>query len=239
MLNDGYQRNQQINSEVLLKKIKNVKRLLQNYMSIDFGKILIAGCGNGDEDEAFVFSKVFSAKTYGIDINLPKIQDNNTDDVKLIKCNLQSIPFQDCSFPFIYNYHVLEHVENPSIVLKELSRVLQDDGTLIIGFPNRLRLTPSYIHSNLNKRKIDIIKNNCIDYWRKIMGTFKNELGAHAGFSSNEFLKLAHPYFKTIIPIRSKWIEYQYPKFRIFSLLVEKLRIGEYLYPSNIFLIKK
>ena len=236
MIKDGYQGNQVVNAEILLKKTENLKRLLQNYLSLDINKILIAGCGNGKE--AFVFNKVFLVPIIGIDLNLPKIQNDKVDKVKLIKANLQSIPLPDCSFPFIYNYHVLEHVENPSIVLKELSRVLQDDGFLFIGFPNRLRLTPSYINSNLKKRAIDIIKNNGKDYWRKLTGTFKNELGAHAGFSEKEFIKLANPYFNTIISIRSKWIEYQYPRFSRILYIADKLYIGDYLYPSNYYLLK-
>lgn len=237
MINSGHQGDSEVDLKVLLKKTENLKKLLQNYMSLDINKILIAGCGNGDE--AFAFNKVFLVPVIGIDLNLPKIQLDKVDDVKLIKADIQSIPFTDCSFPFICNYHVLEHVENPSIVLKELSRVLQDDGTLFIGFPNRLRLTPSYLNSHLKKRTIDIIKNNGKDYWMKITGKFKNELGAHAGFSEKEFIKLANPYFKTIISIRSKWIEYQYPKYSRFSYFADKLHVGDYFYPSNIFLIKK
>ena len=183
-------------------------------MSLDFNHALIAGCGKGDE--AYAFNKVFKVPTTGIDINLPIKQIDDVDKVKLIKGNIESIPFPDCSIPFIYNYHVLEHVNNPGLVLREFSRVLQNGGTIFIGFPNRLRLTPSYINSHLKKRYIDIIKKNAIDYWKKITGRFKNELGAHAGFSTNEFEKLAQPFFKTIISVRSEWVYYQYASYSQF-----------------------
>lgn len=149
MINDGYQGRSKVNEKVIIKRFENLKRLLQKYMSLDINHALIAGCGNGDE--AFAFNKVFLVPTTGIDINLPKILNYKVDNVKLINGNLQSIPLTDCSIPFIYNYHVLEHVLNPGLVLKEFSRILSDDGSLFIAFPNRLRLTPSYKNSHLKK----------------------------------------------------------------------------------------
>ena len=106
------------------------------------------------------------------------------------------------------------------VLIMEFRRVLKDKGVIFVGFPNRLRLTPSYFYSNLNKSLFNIINNNRKDYWKKITGKFRNELGAHAGFSEKEFINMAKPYFNEIIPIRQQWIKFQYPKF-LFTSLIE------------------
>lgn len=237
MRNDGYQGSQLSNSKVLLKKTKILKKILKNYTTVNFNKMLIAGCGKGDE--ALAFREVFSGNIIGIDISLPEIVLKNYENVKLIKGDLQSLPFPKSSFSFIYNYHVLEHVENPSTVLKEFSRVLEDSGVIFIGFPNRLRLTPSYLNANIKKSVSGIIKNNAKDYWAKITGKFKNELGAHAGFSEKEFLKMAQPFFNEVIPVRSLWVKYQYPKFYRFAQIINVLKLSNYFYPSNYYLLRK
>jgi len=234
----GYAKNKTTNQEILLSKIISVKEIVDLYVSTKlFRSILIAGCGDGHE--AVAVHKVFSIPVVGIDINLPKSNIIDNNEIYLLKGDLKKIPFKEKHFSFIYCYHVLEHVDDPGKVLKELKRVLSDNGTMFIGFPNRNRLLPSYFSSHHEIKILNILQFNIRDYWRKITGTFKNELGAHAGFSSKEFIKLAYPHFQTIIPIRSKWIEYQYPKFSKISYLVDKLKIGDCLYPSNIFLIKK
>lgn len=237
-LNNGFAGEQESNEIVLYKKMKNLKNLLSNYISLlPNEKVLIAGCGKGDE--VIIFNKIFHLHTIGIDISLPKENIIKTNDIELLQADLNMIPYPDNTFSFIYNYHVLEHVESPINVLKEFKRVLNLDGTIFIGFPNRLRLTPAYFNSNLKKSLLSILKSNGKDYWRKITGNFRNELGAHAGFSEKEFIKMAKPYFSVIIPIRDKWIKNQYPKFNRIFQIATKLKIENYFYPSNFYIIKK
>lgn len=236
-LNNGFAGEQKINETVLYEKIGKLKILLSNYISLSsHEKVLIAGCGKGNE--AFIFNKIFQVPTIGIDISLPEENIVKTYNVELLQADLNAIPFPDNTFSLIYNYHVLEHVESPKNVLKEFSRVLKDEGTLFVGFPNRLRLTPSYLNSGLNKSLFNIINNNRKDYWKKITGKFRNELGAHAGFSEKEFINMAKPYFNEIIPIRQQWIKFQYPKFHFISSIVTWLKIENYLYPSNFYILK-
>jgi ubiquinone/menaquinone biosynthesis C-methylase UbiE len=237
-LNNGFAGEQKTNETVLHEKIEKLKVLLDSYISLHPNdKVLIAGCGKGDE--AIIFKNIFLVHTTGIDISLPLNNIIKSQDLELLQADLNAIPFPDNTFSFIYNYHVLEHVESPKNVLKEFRRVLKDDGTIFLGFPNRLRLTPSYLHSNLNKSIFNILNNNMKDYWNKITGRFKNEFGAHAGFSEKEFTIMAKPYFKEIIPIRQQWVKCQYPKFEFISRIVTWLKIANYSYPSNYFILKK
>jgi len=236
--NNGFAGDQKINRQILYKKIGNLKKLLSKYLIFEENdRALIAGCGKGDE--AFILHETLSIPIVGIDISLPKENKIKTNNIELLKSDLNAIPFPDNSFSFIYCYHVLEHVETPSNVLKELHRILQKNKIIFIGFPNRLRITPSYLNSNLKKGLLNIIKQNGKDYWKKITGKFKNELGAHAGFSEKEFIIMAEKHFQTIIPIRKEWIKFQYPKYRVLFSFLSILGIANYFYPSNYYILKK
>jgi len=49
--------------------------------------------------------------------------------------NGESLPFNDSEFDIVYSSHVLEHVQNELIFLREANRVLKNNGTFIIGMP--------------------------------------------------------------------------------------------------------
>lgn len=233
----GYAENGNVNNSKLLEKAKVVEDLLKSILPLHkVDSILIAGCGKGDE--AIAFQKVFKQFVTGIDISLPKSKVVNNDRLNLLNADLNKLPFVDNRFSFIYCYHVLEHVDNPELVLQELRRVLTNEGVIFIGFPNRLRLVPSYFSSNLRIGIFKILKYNIRDYWYKIIGRFKNEYGAHAGFSEKEFLKLASPLFNKVMPIRDKWIDCYYSKYHTIFKIAKRLKIEEIIYPSNYYLLQ-
>ncbi|MBN2638844.1 MAG: class I SAM-dependent methyltransferase [Bacteroidales bacterium] len=233
----GYAENVEVDDSVLLKKSNFLKELLKDVLPEQkFGNIFVAGCGNGKE--ATALQRVFKQQVTGVDINLPKSNVVRDDKLNLFIADLNNLPIDDNSFSFIYCYHVLEHVENPLLVLQELKRILSPNGVIFIGFPNRNRLTPSYLNSNLKIGILKIINYNARDYWYKITGRFKNEYGAHAGFSEKEFLRLALPIYRKVIPIRSKWVEYNYSKYYKIFKITKRLRLDDLLYPSNYYLLK-
>jgi len=66
---------------------------------------------------------------FGVDID----KNSNADLI----CDVQSLPFRDKVFKFVFCYHVLEHVLHPFNALSELKRVC--DGKVIIKVPNKIR----------------------------------------------------------------------------------------------------
>ncbi len=50
-------------------------------------------------------------------------------------CNAESIPVDDCYFDVAVMSEVLEHIENPEMVLKETFRILREGGALILSVP--------------------------------------------------------------------------------------------------------
>lgn len=57
----------------------------------------------------------------------------------------EKIPFEDNSFDVVYSSHVLEHVSDEIQSLKEMKRVLKDDGILIIGMPTATMAVINFI----------------------------------------------------------------------------------------------
>jgi 2-polyprenyl-3-methyl-5-hydroxy-6-metoxy-1,4-benzoquinol methylase len=69
----------------------------------------------------------------------------------------ESIPWPDSSFDLVVSGNVLEHLENPSDVFKEVSRVLKPGGQFLFKTPNRrhympmiARITPLWFHKFYN-----------------------------------------------------------------------------------------
>jgi SAM-dependent methyltransferase len=50
------------------------------------------------------------------------------------------LPFEDKSFDTVLNVQVLEHTPHPAALIAEMSRVLKDDGVLILSAPFQFRL---------------------------------------------------------------------------------------------------
>lgn len=90
------------------------------------------------------------------------------------------IPFPDEHFSAIYAIHLLEHVEDPRWLLRELQRVLMVGGHLNIGLP--------YYNSQMHAQDLDHKSNWCEetwketffnDYYQKEHGGWKFKIGAN------------------------------------------------------------
>jgi ubiquinone/menaquinone biosynthesis C-methylase UbiE len=232
----GYADLNALDSEKAFNTVSFAKKIIEEKnLNLKIENIFVAGCGEGTE--AVLLQQIFNKYVYGIDISL-KTEIEEEGKIKLKKGNLMSLDLPDNSFDFIYSYHVLEHVPDPSVVLKGLCRVLKDDGLLFIGFPNKNRLV-GYIGSHNTVSLAQKIKWNLKDYGDRLLGRFKNELGAHAGFTNKEFLKLGHSYFNTISPVRNEYMLLKYSKYNKIINFFIKVGISEFLFPSNYYLIKK
>ncbi len=50
--------------------------------------------------------------------------------------NVIPYPFEECSFQHIEAFHVLEHLDRPFEIMREMHRILEPDGTLHIKVPH-------------------------------------------------------------------------------------------------------
>ena len=60
---------------------------------------------------------------------------------------LEDIPFEDHMFDVVYVSHVLEHIYNIYIALKECKQVLKEDGCIIFAMPCGYDDEPAHLHN--------------------------------------------------------------------------------------------
>jgi 2-polyprenyl-3-methyl-5-hydroxy-6-metoxy-1,4-benzoquinol methylase len=56
--------------------------------------------------------------------------------LEILVGTLEEAAFQDASFDVVHLSHVIEHVPDPKAMLREISRVLREDGHLVLTTPN-------------------------------------------------------------------------------------------------------
>jgi 2-polyprenyl-3-methyl-5-hydroxy-6-metoxy-1,4-benzoquinol methylase len=98
--------------------------------------VLDAGCGTGYGSE--LLAKAGAARVVGVDIEpeaLPSSSDYEA--VEFVVADLRSLPFADAEFQMVTCFEVIEHLDDRSAALRELRRVLSDDGFLLLSSPNR------------------------------------------------------------------------------------------------------
>lgn len=103
--------------------------------------ILDLGCHSGTFTKQII-TKVKSKKVYGIDIS--------TSAIELIKkripygifkvASAENVPFKSNFFEQIYCLEMLEHVDHPDKVIKEIKRLLKKGGISIILVPSDNKL---------------------------------------------------------------------------------------------------
>lgn len=128
------------------------KRILQSITPTS--QVLDIGAGAG-----IVSSMNFrgvAGRVCGIDLD-PRVEQNPFLDEGHI-ADAGSIPYPDETFDLVFADNVMEHLEDPVSVLKEIRRVLKPDGEFLFKTPNRThympliaRGTPHIFHQWINK----------------------------------------------------------------------------------------
>ncbi len=95
------------------------------------GRALDIGPGLGD------FVK-FRPNTIGVDINPDNVSFGETRGLDIRLMEINSMPFEDGEFDSINMDNVLEHIEDPTLMLGEIDRVLKRSGILVVGVPGPL-----------------------------------------------------------------------------------------------------
>ena len=102
------------------------------------GRWLDCGCAEG----GYTFEIVRAGATHvvGVDIERTRVndaRDQDLGDATWAIAPSEALPFAASSFEGVFLNEVLEHVENESSTLREIHRVLDDDGVLVVISPNR------------------------------------------------------------------------------------------------------
>jgi ubiquinone/menaquinone biosynthesis C-methylase UbiE len=149
-------------------------------------KVLDAACGAGYG--TYMLSKNAS-EVAGMDRSAEAInyasENYRAGNVKFVTGDVTSMPFDSDSFDLITAFEIFEHVENPQKMLKEMSRVLREDGIILISTPNA-----EYEKSTV-KNEFHVKEYNLEEFQEILKNEFKGviEIIAQRSTSSSSGLK--------------------------------------------------
>ena len=137
-----FDRNHKVFSQIFIKEIVRVdsKKYLTDlkYLGLDkkyFKNKTILDAGTGSGRHSILMSKLSPKKIIAIDhkstIKL-NLRNKNPKNINFIGGNVQKTKFKNCTFDFISCYGVLHHTENIEKGIKELLRVLKENGYLFL-----------------------------------------------------------------------------------------------------------
>ncbi len=117
-----------------------------------YGTFLDAGCGTGIETRN-LWRQVPGLRLYGVDISsvllARAVADSAADGPRFYQSALETLPFADAVFDYIGSHEVIEHVEDPAIVLAELHRVLKPGGICVMATPNGASLWVEHLRQRV------------------------------------------------------------------------------------------
>jgi ubiquinone/menaquinone biosynthesis C-methylase UbiE len=129
-----------IGSKLLDGYFKNVKLLIDESGKLDSKskmKAIELGCGEGFSTERLhkmLSNNIEMQASEFVESLVPKAQKRNPE-IKVIQESVYELKHKDKTFDIIFLLEVLEHLDYPDQALKEIRRVLRDDGVLILGVP--------------------------------------------------------------------------------------------------------
>jgi ubiquinone/menaquinone biosynthesis C-methylase UbiE len=212
------------------RKTEVIAGLILPRLTRPVSRTLVVGCGSGIE--AAILSSALNTHVIGIDV---KAHFDPTA-CKLVELRVEDatrLSFGNESFDFVYSYHALEHIPEYRQALREMRRVLVPDGSYCVGTPNRLRLI-GYLGSKTASTR-EKIQWNLLDWQARLHGRFRNEFGAHAGFSKRELgailrehlgpsEDITFEYYLNLYKRRARWVK-----------ALEYSGVSRFLFPSVYF----
>jgi SAM-dependent methyltransferase len=116
--------------------------------------VLDLGAGAGIVEQ--MNFKGLAASVCGVDLD-PRVVHNPMLDEGRV-ANADGIPYEDARFDVVFSDNVLEHLDDPLQVFREVARVLKPGGVFLFKTPNKwhymptiARLTPHGFHQYVNR----------------------------------------------------------------------------------------
>lgn len=164
-------------------RIKNALKLITPKKDAEY---LDIGCSNG-RVARIIARKINTKNIHGIDV--ANIDDAIKNDVKAVFFDLnedENLPYKDKSFDIVTCFDTLEHIYNTDHCVREIRRILKDDGYAIIIVPR----TDSLINIILLTLGFQMMSGSCS--LERNYGNFSdNRISAHmAHFTKRDLIKM-------------------------------------------------
>jgi SAM-dependent methyltransferase len=208
--------------------------LLADLVRAHFGKaparILVVGCGSGREAAQLALS--LRSQVVGIDLQ-SKFDGEAAAVASLRQGDATALDFCDNSFDFVYSFHALEHIPDFRCALREMHRVLTKDGAYCIGTPNRDRLVGYLGSKGASWRQK--LEWNLADWRARLRGRFRNEYGAHAGFTYEELQQELTDAIGPAVSVTLPYYLSVYARRKRYVALMDRLHLSRRLFPAVYF----
>jgi len=104
-------------------------------------RLLDAGCGDGINLYGLssrAHQEGWPLCLTGVDYNFLRVaRAARIEGIEgVAHADLMRLPFRDAAFDVVLCNHVLEHITEPLVIMKEIRRILHPDGILLLGVPN-------------------------------------------------------------------------------------------------------
>lgn len=216
------------------RKAECISQIIRQKAGKDIRCALVVGCGAGVE--AAILANTLGVRVIGIDLQT-NFDPLAAEVAQLQKGDATCLEFQDEQFDLVYSYHALEHISNYRQALAEMKRVLKVGGWYCIGTPNRSRLV-GYIGSEGTKLSKKI-QWNLTDWKARLTGRFRNEFGAHAGFTEAELSGDLKQVFGKTEDITLAYYLQLYPGYKALLEGLSNTGLSRFVFPSIYYIGKK
>lgn len=121
----------------LKRRTLEVWNAINKFAPKNSGKIECLDIGTADGLMLSRLNSIFNFnKAIGIDMSHELIKANKDEKIKLEVGDAENLRFENDSFDIVIACAVIEHINDPNIMLKECHRVLRKNGIIIITTPN-------------------------------------------------------------------------------------------------------
>ena len=163
-----------------LMKAKKIEAVLSEHMKMDISGLTILDIGAGVGEIASYFAT--RNNVFTVDVENQLSEKAESAGIKFVKVTNEKLPFEDESFDIIISNHVIEHVENSSLHIKEMERCLKRGGIVYFSTPNRIfpkephtkTWLIHYLPNNMFFRCLRLIRNKkfkepiyLLTYWQQ------------------------------------------------------------------------
>lgn len=123
------------------------------------------GCGDGSLTIK-VANIIGASKVYGVDIDEKALVKASGRGIMTFKCDLdkEPLPFNDNSFDIVTAFEVIEHLNDPQSVLREIFRVLRGGGVMIVETPNAMGCASRFVADQLKLTKLRTTSSQFTNY---------------------------------------------------------------------------
>lgn len=111
-----------------------INRALNILKKLKFKNALDIGCASGYMLSE-IAKKIPDRAYYGVDVYSDAIfyAKKNYPKIKFKVGHAEKLPYKNNYFDLVISYETAEHVENPTLMLKEIKRVLKKNGKLLLA----------------------------------------------------------------------------------------------------------